>query len=133
MKKRTGISITFPKSLIAVVCLLFGLMFPTAVVAVDAWEVVGTAGFSAGGAWFTSLAFNSATPYVAYMDLANSRKVTVVRLQSDPTPAPIPTLNERKNNNVAPERTGANMAQGNKRVTSLFYMSLKRRVSIWKH
>ena len=54
--------------LIAAVCLLFGLLVLSAVEAVDAWEVVGTAGFSAGFARSTSLAFGGSTPYVAYVD-----------------------------------------------------------------
>jgi len=43
------------------------------------WEAVGTAGFSAGGAYYTSLAFNNGIPYVAYMDNANSNKATVMK------------------------------------------------------
>ena len=79
MKTRTGISIIFPKSLIATVYLLVVLMFPKMVPAADTWEVVGTAGFSAGQADYTSLAFNGSTPYVAYQDAGNSGKATVMK------------------------------------------------------
>ncbi len=45
-----------------------------------AWQVVGTAGFSAGGADYQSLAFApDGTPYVAYQDRGNGRKTTVMR------------------------------------------------------
>ena len=43
------------------------------------WENVGTPGFSAGGASSTSLAFNGSTPYVAYTDVGNSSKATVMK------------------------------------------------------
>jgi hypothetical protein len=44
-----------------------------------AWTGVGSAGFSAGVADFTSLAFSpSGTPYVAYSDHADSGRVTVM-------------------------------------------------------
>ncbi len=45
------------------------------------WVDVGAAGFSAGGAQYTSLAFNPSTnqPYVAYRDVANGNKVTVMK------------------------------------------------------
>ena len=44
-----------------------------------AWSVVGTAGFSAGAADYTSLAIrpNTGAPYLAYKDAANSEKATV--------------------------------------------------------
>jgi hypothetical protein len=41
------------------------------------WTNVGGAGFSAGTANYTSLAFNGSTPYVAYADVAISSKLTV--------------------------------------------------------
>ena len=45
-----------------------------------AWKNVGNAGFSAGEVMFTSLALSSSgQPYVAYQDLANSQKVTVMK------------------------------------------------------
>jgi uncharacterized repeat protein (TIGR02543 family) len=47
-----------------------------------AWEVVGTAGFSAGAADYTSLAFYNGEPYVAYEDGANGSKATVMRYTS---------------------------------------------------
>lgn len=44
------------------------------------WKNVGSAGLSAGEAWFTSLAFNSSGQlYVAYMDYANAQKATVMK------------------------------------------------------
>jgi len=43
------------------------------------WEAVGTAGFSAGEVWFTSLAFDNGIPYVAYTDGGNSNKATVMK------------------------------------------------------
>ena len=44
-----------------------------------AWQTVGTAGFSAGKASYTSLAIYNGTPYIAYVDLANSYKATVMK------------------------------------------------------
>jgi len=44
------------------------------------WSVVGTAGFSAGLAYYTSLAFApDGTPYVAYEDYGHSYKATVMK------------------------------------------------------
>jgi hypothetical protein len=44
------------------------------------WQVVGSAGFSAGQALFTSIAINSSgIPYVAYKDVGNSNKATVMK------------------------------------------------------
>lgn len=45
------------------------------------WEYVGGGGFSPGTAAYTSLAFNpvSGQPYVAFMDLINSNKVSVMK------------------------------------------------------
>ena len=44
------------------------------------WTNVGTAGFSAGAVKYTSITLNSAnTPYVAYKDLANGGKATVMK------------------------------------------------------
>ncbi len=44
------------------------------------WSVVGSAGFSAGSAGYTSLAFSpDGTPYLAFRDTANSNKATVVK------------------------------------------------------
>ena len=94
MKMRIGASILFPKILIASVCLLLGLTLPTSVQAADTWEVVGTAGFSAEGARYTSLAFDGSTPYVAYSDAGDSYKATVMKFPSPQAPAAVPTLNE---------------------------------------
>ena len=48
------------------------------------WENVGTPGFSAGYAYYTSIVTTSdGTPYVAYTDGANSDKVTVMKLGSE--------------------------------------------------
>ena len=63
-----------------------------------AWELVGSAGFSAGEAYYTSLAFGpDGAPTVAYMDNGNGDKATVMRFTA-PLPAggaaPIPALNE---------------------------------------
>ena len=44
------------------------------------WNTLGTAGFSAGGAYYTSLAVAAdGTPYLAYMDVANGYKATVMK------------------------------------------------------
>jgi Secretion system C-terminal sorting domain len=44
------------------------------------WDTVGIVGFSAGGAEFTNIAINSSgTPYVAYSDLANNKKASVMK------------------------------------------------------
>ncbi|MGV8118949.1 MAG: hypothetical protein AB2L14_04205 [Candidatus Xenobiia bacterium LiM19] len=47
------------------------------------WETVGTAGFSAGTAYYTSLAVyddgGTPVPYVAYRDVGNSDKATVMK------------------------------------------------------
>eukprot|EP01041_Mallomonas_annulata_P005482 gene5482-11029_t len=46
----------------------------------DAWTITGTAGFSAGTAYYTSIAMDgSGVPYVAYRDVANSNKATVMK------------------------------------------------------
>ena len=47
------------------------------------WTVVGTAGFTAGDAKYTSLALNSTgTPFVAYQDGGNGEKATVQKFAS---------------------------------------------------
>jgi hypothetical protein len=44
------------------------------------WQNVGNPGFSVDSADYTSLAFDmSGQPYVAYQDIANERKVTVMK------------------------------------------------------
>jgi hypothetical protein len=48
------------------------------------WVSIGTAGFSAGSAEYTSLAFSpTGVPYVAYQDHVNGSKATVMKF--DPT------------------------------------------------
>ena len=49
------------------------------------WQDVGNAGFSAGEAWYESLAFNpsDSLPYVAFQDNANSNKATVMKFDGD--------------------------------------------------
>gem|GEM_PF-3345403 len=47
----------------------------------SSWEAVGSAGFSAGAADYTSIAFDSSnTPYVVYQDAGNNYKATVMKL-----------------------------------------------------
>ena len=65
---------------IAIFALLLVLTFPISTPAVDTWEVVGTAGFSAGEAYYLSLALDGSTPYLAFTDVANSFNATVMRL-----------------------------------------------------
>ena len=67
--------------IIVSVLLTLLLMVPTisAFAAVSVWETVGTAGFSAGQADYTSLAFNGDTPFVAYRDNSNGGKATVMK------------------------------------------------------
>ena len=64
----------------------FGLSSGAAVQVADVqpmWRVVGTAGFSAGIADYTSLAFDSTgTPYVAYEDGSNGNKATVQKFSA---------------------------------------------------
>ena len=49
------------------------------------WDVVGSAGFSAGPVCYTSLAFApDGTPYVAYQDEGNGGKATVMRYNGAP-------------------------------------------------
>ncbi len=43
------------------------------------WQAVGTAGFSAGTAFYTSLAIHNGEPYVAYSDGGSASKATVMR------------------------------------------------------
>ncbi len=62
-------------------CLLLMLGTTNPVVASPngTWETVGSAGFSAGTAYTTSLAIDSGTPYVAFNDGSNSSKATVMK------------------------------------------------------
>jgi len=58
-----------------------GIYAPRALAVTEAWEVVGTAGFSPGTAWYPSFKLDSAnTPYVGFADGANSSKATVMKL-----------------------------------------------------
>ena len=50
------------------------------------WQPVGTAGFSAGNAYYLSLALDSNnTPYAAYADDANGDKWTVMKFTDPPS------------------------------------------------
>ena len=63
---------------IIAVTLLIALFATTTVLAADIWQNVGSAGFSAGQADYTSMALDSSgTPYVAFQDDTNSDKATV--------------------------------------------------------
>ena len=65
---------------IALLIALFALVAPITAWAAGVWETVGSAGFSAGAASYTSLALDGAgTPYVAYRDGGNSDKATVMK------------------------------------------------------
>jgi hypothetical protein len=67
-------------SLSMALVLLTSLVFQaTPASAADAWQTVGSVGFSAGGVEYTSLAIYNGTPYVAYSDGANSNKATVMK------------------------------------------------------
>jgi|GEM_PF-3465161 len=59
--------------------LAFSALGVNPVRAAGGWVTVGLAGFSAGVAWYTSLAMDDGTPYVAYQDFANSDKATVMK------------------------------------------------------
>ncbi len=47
--------------------------------AAGGWENVGPAGFSAGGVYYVSLTFNAGTPYVAFQDVQNGSKASVMK------------------------------------------------------
>jgi LPXTG-site transpeptidase (sortase) family protein len=65
---------------IALILFLILALTTTSVLAASyLWQNVGPAGFSAGSVFFTSLALDGSTPYVAYSDDANSFKATVMR------------------------------------------------------
>ncbi|MCP4142350.1 MAG: sortase [Chloroflexi bacterium] len=55
------------------------LFSATGILAASSWVNVGSPGFSAGKAFYTSLAFDGSTPYVAYQDAANGYKATVMK------------------------------------------------------
>jgi LPXTG-site transpeptidase (sortase) family protein len=67
-----------------ILVLIIALLTATGVfAAANSWQNVGLAGFSAGLARYTSLAFdNSNTPYVAYRDVVNSDKATVMKYEN---------------------------------------------------
>jgi hypothetical protein len=74
---------TFKRVLSVCVCtglaLAFALQAPLAAWAAGAWQWVGSAGFSAGGITYTSLALDkNNTPYVAYADASLGNKATVM-------------------------------------------------------
>jgi hypothetical protein len=50
------------------------------------WKSVGSTGFSDGQARYTSLAIYDSTPYVVYVDGANSNKATVMKFIPPPEP-----------------------------------------------
>src|ERR1043165_283968 len=54
----------------------------TTVHAASNWQTVGAAGFSAGSAYYTSLAMANGTPYVAYRDGGNGYKATVMKFDA---------------------------------------------------
>ena len=59
-------------------------------IAIPTWAPVGSAGFSAGIANYTSLSFApDGTPYVAYRDVGNSNKATVMKYTGSAW-APVP-------------------------------------------
>jgi len=56
----------------------------------NAWETVGSAGFSAGNADYTSIAINSSDDlYVAYKDGGNSNKATVMKYSTSNPSIPL--------------------------------------------
>lgn len=60
--------------------LLLFILFSSAIILnAQYWSNVGSAGFSPGQANYTSLAINDITPYVAFSDLANSGKATLMK------------------------------------------------------
>ncbi|MFC5471344.1 S-layer homology domain-containing protein [Cohnella suwonensis] len=62
-----------------------GLLVPgggKAYAAVQSWQAVGYAGFSAGGVTSVSMQVYNGTPYVAYADWGNSGKATVMKYDS---------------------------------------------------
>jgi len=69
---------------LVLVLVLGGVCAPRA--AAD-WQPVGSAAFSAGEAYCSSLAVNNGDVYVAYRDVANGNKVTVMKYES-PAGAP---------------------------------------------
>jgi hypothetical protein len=49
----------------------------------ESWWLVGNQYFSDGKVASVSIAFDGDTPYVAFQDIANSSKVTVMKLNGD--------------------------------------------------
>lgn len=79
MAKIKSIYASFLSFLLVFSTLVWGLS-TNVVYASSSWNSVGSAGFSAGGAAFTSLAIApDGTPYVAYADWANRSKATVMK------------------------------------------------------
>jgi hypothetical protein len=52
---------------------------PTSVQAAGAWEIVGAAGFSPGSIAYAALALDNGTPYVAFTDIANANKASLMK------------------------------------------------------
>src|ERR1041384_7195386 len=75
-------SITFLLALLVLVINAFGgTIIP--VHAEATWETVGAAGFSTEATWFTSLALDHGTPYVAYVDGNNYSTATVMKFDGN--------------------------------------------------
>lgn len=80
--KKQRISLRLPASLLVAAIVATSLLFPSSALAAPyAWQNVGAPGFTSDGAVYTSIAFptSSSTPYVAFVDSANSGKATVLK------------------------------------------------------
>jgi hypothetical protein len=66
-------------AIFAITITLIGMPASQARADSSGWQNVGSPGFSAGAAEYTSLAFYNGTPYVAYQDYGNSAKATVMK------------------------------------------------------
>jgi hypothetical protein len=52
---------------------------PTSAQAAAIWEVIGVAGFSPGSIAYAALALDNGTPYIAYTDIANANKASLMK------------------------------------------------------